>query len=392
MNKCHWKSTWLAAACTLLLSPSPSLSVTFIGFPNPQDGTFVFTARATQGDFAGYVEDQTGRRAVAALCHGGVCQITRMVGDLDGGAVNAKVLAPTDESSDLWGVGESDSGLEAMVWSEGVLQGLGDLPGGAFDSAAYGAGYGRCTSDQGQEACSFSRSGHPTGLGDLPGGAFESALISRRAMVGYGTSENGREAAYWGGLSLVSIGDLPGGVFDSVAHSAVGTKIVGYGSTDQGQEAFIWTPADGMRSLGDLAGGSVASVALDISDDGQVVAGYGTTDAGREAVVWVPFGLEIRSVKELLLTNAELRDSLSGWKLEEVVAVNGNAGHWELIGNGVAPNGSRSAWFATIPEPSSATLTSIGIALLSVAARPKRGSHQRPPKNILRYASRPEFH
>ena len=60
------------------------------------------------------------------------------------------------------------------------FSGLGDLPGGSFDSYAYGVSgdgstvVGRSTSGSGNEAFRWTESGGMQGLGDLQGGSFYS--------------------------------------------------------------------------------------------------------------------------------------------------------------------------------------------------------------------------
>jgi probable HAF family extracellular repeat protein len=118
------------------------------------------------------------------------------------------------------------------------------------------------------------------GLGDLPGGTFMSVgqAISAdgRVAVGYSSSSNGTEAAYWRAeTGWVGIGDLPGGTFSSFANavSRDGSVIVGSGRSASGSEAFRWTKATGMSGLGDLAGGTFGSTAYGVSGGGEVIVG-----------------------------------------------------------------------------------------------------------------------
>jgi probable HAF family extracellular repeat protein len=107
------------------------------------------------------------------------------------------------------------------------------------------------------------------GLGDLPGGAFQSSATaisaSGEVIVGYSQSASGGEAFRWEAVSgMQGLGDLPGGVFGSGAYavSADGSVIVGAGHSDApDNEAFIWTEAEGMQSLQIL----LASLGLDLS-------------------------------------------------------------------------------------------------------------------------------
>ena len=94
------------------------------------------------------------------------------------------------------------------------------------------------------------------GLGDLPGGAFNSSARAVSAdgsvVAGYGVSTSGREAFAWtadGGMA--GLGDLAGGVFfsDARALSADGSVVVGNSFSGSEQEAFRWTSGSGMVGL-----------------------------------------------------------------------------------------------------------------------------------------------
>jgi len=99
------------------------------------------------------------------------------------------------------------------------------------------------------------------GLGDMPGGVFNSRAFDVSAdgstVVGYSISASGTEAFRWtlsGGM--VGLGDLPGSSFESKANavSADGSTIVGIGISASGPEAFRWTLSGGMVGLGYLSG------------------------------------------------------------------------------------------------------------------------------------------
>ncbi|MBD8527076.1 PEP-CTERM sorting domain-containing protein [Pseudomarimonas arenosa] len=129
------------------------------------------------------------------------------------------------------------------------------------------------------------------GLGDLPGGAFKSAAINVSAqgstVVGWSQSANGKEAFVWtqaGGMQ--GIGDLPGGGFSSVANAVSnnGLIVVGCGQSSERQqtitEAFRWTAVGGMVGLGDLPGGDTFSCANDFSSTSSTVVGVSSSLPG----------------------------------------------------------------------------------------------------------------
>ena len=117
------------------------------------------------------------------------------------------------------------------------------------------------------------------GLGDLPGGIFDSQASDVSAdgnvVVGRSNSAFGSSHAFrWtaaGGMN--GIGDLPGGVFSSVANavSADGAVVIGESAGGSGVEAFRWEGV--MTGLGFLPGGGDLSAAEGVSANGDVVVG-----------------------------------------------------------------------------------------------------------------------
>jgi len=113
-------------------------------------------------------------------------------------------------------------------------------------------------------------------------------------VVGYRrlTSAGGTNAFRWTeATGMVSLGDLAGGnvASDAMAVNDNGSVIVGVSSSVNGNEAFIWRSATGMVGMGDLNGGSFASQANGISGDGETVVGFGTTGLGvfdTQAFIW----------------------------------------------------------------------------------------------------------
>lgn len=204
---------------------------------------------------------------------------------------------------------QMSGGGRAFRWSSG--RGYDDLgylpPDGALYSTAHGiTDDGRLvvgassffSPDPEQsfatEAVMWTAETGMVGLGDLPGGLHESEALAAAgdacAIVGYGTSLLGREAALWSAGSLIGLGDLPGGLFDSRALSVSGdgSIVVGVGTTERGEEAFIWTEALGMVSLHEYAAahlgadlsGWLLQVASDISEDGSTIVGWGINPLG----------------------------------------------------------------------------------------------------------------
>lgn len=217
------------------------------------------------------------------------------------------------------------------------FQGLGDLPGGTFNSSATGvSGDGTVVSGNGTAGTAthgfrWTAGGGLTDIGDLPGGG-NSSLAN--AVSSDGTTIAGRgqpsgfgfRAIRWtsgGGLLNLGVIEL---LSEATALSADGSVIVGYtggkaftwtsgsgmvelvlpnGGNAQGisadgtivvgrassaivgdGEAFSWTSGGGAVLLGDLPGGAFNAQANAISDDGTVIVGSGTSALGTEAFRW----------------------------------------------------------------------------------------------------------
>ena len=158
------------------------------------------------------------------------------------------------------------------------------------------------------EAFRWTNDGGMVGLGDLPGGYFDSVECAvssdGQVIVGKGSStasfasfEGATEAFLWtndGGM--VGLGDLLGGHFWSVANavSSDGKVVVGGGHAEVDWEAFVWDSVNGMRSLKDvlvnqcgleLTGCSLRN-AYGISADGLTIVGIGDNPNG-DTEAWI---------------------------------------------------------------------------------------------------------
>ena len=279
-----------------------------------------------------------------------------------------------------------NGGYEAFRWTQATgMVGLGDLPGGIFDSKATGVSadgsvvVGNGTGFYGT-AFRWTQATGMVGLGYLPGGGYYAASYASgvsangSVVVGVSTSANGTEALVWQeafrwtqGTGMVGLGDLPGGSFWSNAQnvSADGSVVVGQSSGAYGYEAFRWTQGTGMIGLGSLPGGLFVSAATGVSADGSVIVGY---SVGGEVFVWNSTQ-GMRSLREILTNDYGL--DLTGWG---ALSYAGNpqvsADGLTIVGQGWNPNGNLEAWIArlnpqnnpSVPEPSSI----LGLGLFSL--------------------------
>lgn len=200
------------------------------------------------------------------------------LGDLPGGATNSAAYGVSADGQVVVGYGNTASGAVAFRWTEGG--GMVALPmiSGGTGSIAYAASsdgsviVGGTFSSTGQQASAWATNG-VAGLGDLAGGSVESMARAVSAdgqvIVGYASSASGREAFRWTNNVMTGLGDLAGGAFQSEANAVTpdGARVTGYG-TPGGVNIFVWTALDGMQDY------YSAARAYDLSDDGSVLVGH----------------------------------------------------------------------------------------------------------------------
>jgi probable HAF family extracellular repeat protein len=161
----------------------------------------------------------------------------------------------------------------------------------------------------------------------------------------YGGSELNWEATRWTwGGSAIGFGDLAGGEFYSMALdvSDDGNVIVGESRSEQYPdcEAFRWTPGGGIVGLGALPGASRSS-ALAVSANGSIVVGSCQPTG---AFYWSE-GTGMVSLRDLLEDTYGL--DLTGWTLGGANGI--SADGTTIVGNG-AYEGDPQGWVAKIEQ------------------------------------------
>lgn len=149
-------------------------------------------------------------------------------------------------------------------------------------SAITGESYHDPFSEDYYEAIRWTENDGFSGIGLLSGTHRASGkAISNGGAVVYGNSWNSSLGAVFRWTpqtGMTTLGHLPNMLGSSLsAASADGSIAVGYSSNGaDAQAAFVWTEAEGMRDLNDVAGVSGLSSAAAISSDGQYIAGGST--------------------------------------------------------------------------------------------------------------------
>jgi len=366
----------------------------FIPLNNPSD--IDFWSGATAISFDGSVVTGEGLQLPAGSAFANAFIWTDFYGrvDLQGASeimpMSTKARGVTSNSNVVGTIFDGLNAPMAYRWTqnEGFVN-LGFLSDDGA-AASYGEGISRdgtiivgsSTSTNGDsEAFYWTEQQGMQGLGDLPGGDFNSRAIGisndGASVVGQATSEIGQQAFYWTATTgIVGMGDLEGGEFYGYATdiSNNGDVIVGSSSSTQSGtrlEAFRWTEQNSFESLGSLVGNSFYSYAEAISGDGTVVVGtsVGPADTAYDcAFVWdTSHGM--RNLQEVLAGHFGLETALTGWQL--ITATDISSDGLSIVGRGINPEGQFEAWLAQLdhqfglPEPPTFLLTLFSFALAS---------------------------
>jgi len=367
-------------------------------------GLLLGTPAALGATAAGAPRDGTTAPRPAAAVH----YTFRGVGDLPGGRVQSEALGVSEDGRVVFGESASErssGGAEAFVWTEKdglrplggafppaaqsqprasspdgrILVGhsispsgmpiatiwkgseppraLGDLVGGGESSGALAVsadgdlvvGWG--TSQEGNEAARWKSGAPAEALGDLPGGPLHSgaALVTRdrSTIVGTGSVADGQEIAVWSKDGVRGLGDLPGGERRSepFAMTPKGDVVVGRAVSASCMEAARWTAAEGLVGLGDLPGGACESIAFGIASDGGTIVGSASSESGQEAFLWTK-AAGMRSLRTVL-REAGVRE-VEGWTLAVANGISGDGR--VIVGGGVNPAGNSEGWIVRIPK------------------------------------------
>jgi probable HAF family extracellular repeat protein len=341
-----------------------------------------------------------------------------------GNAPNFKAFGVSANGQYVVGSRDGDSDRQAFRWDESTgITLLGDLPGGRVWSEAQAVannglvvGDSEVTGAGGTNPFRWDPINGMVSLGTLGGSEVQGFAndISANGTVVVGMSKNAsnRQIAYRWTLAggMVPLGTFgSSGLSEANGISSDGTVIVGSG--DSGTEGWYWTAADGFRgvgrfssgglsvpraasangavivgdanvsgnsnrlafdwrgtgtieTIGDIPNATTASVAYDVSGDGNRIVG---TSDDFIAVIWerINGAYQIYDLKQYLSDRYGL--SLPGWQLQQARSISTDG--LTIVGYGVSPDGGGiRGWRVTLSTPVPEPENLAGFAVVLVFA------------------------
>jgi probable HAF family extracellular repeat protein len=330
----RFAALFVLASCLLARSAGAESSFGGLGFLPGGTGSEALHISADGAVVVGRGSSGFGERAFRWTAAAGLEEL----GDLPGGLTSSRAYAVSDDGSVVVGESSSASGWEAYRWTPGAgMVGLGDLPGGAFESYARDvSGDGSIVVGGSSQAFRWTATDGMVGLG-TPHAAY--GVSGDGSVVVGGSSGSAYRWTAVGGVELL-------GMTSAEGVSRDGSVIVGsLGS------AARWTEATGTVLLGDIPGGLLSSIAVDVSSDGSVIVGIAASESGQQAFVWDP----IHGMKVLRDLLTDLGLPMVGWTLRIASGVSDDGR--TIAGWGPSPGSvTGEAWRAIIPAPSEYTV------------------------------------
>lgn len=363
-------SVSLASVCMLSFVLAPCTlgqSASFDGVGHLPGGGEASAATAVSGDGSVVVGSSDSAQSTISeafrwTTSGGIVGM----GDLPGGQFRSGAYGVSADGAVVAGFGLGEDTQHAFRWtSSGGMVDLGSLAGDGCSSYSFALGMsadgtsvvGETVNGNGgpcnYEAFRWTSGGGMVGLGDLPGGPFESqaraASANGSVVVGRSRVANGFfEAFRWvAGGGMIGLGDLPGGSVhsDAQAVGADGTVVVGV-SHSGNFEAFRWTAKDGMVGLGSVGSGS--SFAHAVTADGSIVVGSYVLGAnGPRAAYWTAEDGMV-DLRGRLVDDFDLGLDLAGWTLTHAWGISDDG--LTIVGRGINESGDIEGWVAQLPE------------------------------------------
>lgn len=311
------------------------------------------------------------------------------LGDLPAGIIYSSASGISNDGQTVVGSGSTRGDyalIDGFIWTaDGGIAPLGFLDNEDFPHS-HGQGVsgdgqttvGISSSAQGSQAFRWTAKEGMQGLGDLPGGRFESYARATsddgRVIVGSSRSEIAQEAFRWtaeGGMQ--GLGFMPGFEIESHSNAVTpdGSVIIGTSA----RQGWRWTGSTGMINLGSLPELGARSILSPngLTATGEVIVGSARANNSHNevAIIWDHVH-GVRNLQRILEIEHGL--TLPGWTLESANAIS-NDGK-VIVGSGRNPIGMTEAWIINlaVPEPATAWLTMLASITLVNATRRNRSA------------------
>ena len=215
------------------------------------------------------------------------------LGDLSGGAYHSAAYSISANGSVVVGQSESATGTEAFRWENGVITGLGYLPTNVYSSDARGV--------SADGSVIVGTSGHYTGTNPYNGinttGAFKWTQSTGMVFLGDGGGSSGAHGVSSDGSVIVGVSDGPVSGIVACRWTTGGRQDLGYsqsyaygissnGSTIAGTTNYAPATWDAQGNISYLVNGEGESQTYGISSNGAVVVGAHRTGLYYNATIW----------------------------------------------------------------------------------------------------------
>ncbi|MEO8603388.1 MAG: hypothetical protein ABI629_12500 [bacterium] len=322
---------------------SPAAPASFLSLEGIEGGSAGFAVSADGGTVVGAARPSSG--ALRWLPRRGTTTLTTLAAV----ACEAQGVSP-DGQIIVGHCGAVNAGPAFRRQPDGPPTALAALAGAQQIGAALGASSDGArivgwSQDRGLGATAvlWDASDVATDLIETEPGSWAVAITPNgRVVVGnMYDATGGMEPFRWDGTSIEPLGDVAGGTNASVANavSADGASVCGQTRLATGLlGAFCWTARHGMQLLPTPPG--FESIARSVNHDGSVVVG--TIDG--EAVIWDENRVQTVAAR---LHQAGIDLSPALWTLWEANAITPNGR--SVAGSTISPDGREVAWIATLP-------------------------------------------
>ncbi len=268
------------------------------------------------------------------------------------GFTKIKAFAISSDGTTIVGEGDDGVGTASFRYRNGSIERINDFPGSTQGRAFGVSGDGSVLVGDGlhngvREAYRWS-SGGTVGLGFLPGYTSSSVATSVTqdglTVVGISSNSSQSQGFVWNNGVLSPLQNLSGGLGTGLAYAISPQGDIAVGLSDG--KAVMWNVSTGtVSALADPHDIHAPSVAIATSTSGQTIVGSGTTSTGQEAMIFTGAQGMLR-LKQVAI-DAGFASQVLNWTLIEATGISPDGK--VIVGNGQDPQGHREAFRLRLP-------------------------------------------